>query len=129
MDLVYKEEAYNIIGACMDVHCELGSGFLEAVYHEALLLELEERSIPFETNVKLKVSYKGKSLKKSYYADVICYGKIIVELKAMDGLVSEHESQVINYLTATNYKLGLLINFGTKSLQYKRLVRTNERSE
>ncbi len=129
MDLVYKEEAFKIIGACMDVHSELGSGFLEAVYHEALLLELGERSIPYETNVKLKVSYKGKSLRKSYYADVICYGKIILELKAMDGLVPEHESQVINYLTATNYKLGLLVNFGAKSLQYKRLVRTYERSE
>jgi len=129
LDLVYKEEAFKIIGACMDVHSELGSGFLEAVYHEALLLELGERSIPYETNVKLKVSYKGKSLRKSYYADVICYGKIILELKAMDGLVPEHESQVINYLTATNYKLGLLVNFGAKSLQYKRLVRTYERSE
>ncbi len=106
----------------MDVHSELGSGFLEAIYHEALLLELENRNIPYETNVKLRVSYKGKNLKKSYYADVICYGKIILELKAMEGLVSEHESQVINYLTATNYKLGLLINFGSKSLQYKRLV-------
>jgi len=124
MDLVYKQESYNIIGACMDVHSELGSGFLEAVYHEALLLELKDRKIPYETNVKLKVSYKGKSLKKSYYADVICYGKIILELKAMDGLIPEHESQVINYLTATGYKLGLLINFGAKSLQHKRLVRT-----
>jgi len=124
MDLVYKEESYNIIGACMDVHSELGPGFLEAIYHEALLLELENRNIPYETNVKLRVSYKGKNLKKSYYADVICYGKIILELKAMEGLVSEHESQVINYLTATNYKLGLLINFGSKSLQYKRLVQT-----
>ncbi len=124
VDLIYKEEAYDIIGACMDVHNELGSGFLEAVYHEALLLELENRNIPYETNVKLRVSYKGKNLKKSYYADVICFGKIILELKAMDGLIPEHEAQVINYLTATGYKLGLLINFGAKSLQSKRLVKT-----
>lgn len=124
MDLVYKEEAFNIIGACMEVHKELGSGFLEAVYHEALMHELNERKIPFQTNVKLQVSYKKLVLNKVYYADLICYDKIIIELKAMDGLTSEHESQVINYLKATGYQLGLLINFGTKSLQYKRIVNT-----
>ena len=124
MELIYKQEAYDIIGACMEVHSELGSGFLEAVYHEALMLELNKRKIPFETNVKLQVTYKGKTLNKVYYADIICYNKIIVELKAMDGLIPEHEAQVINYLKATGYQLGLLVNFGAPSLQYKRLVYT-----
>jgi len=108
----------------MEVHKELGSGFLEAVYHEALMNEFNLQKIPFENNVKLRISYKGKSLHKVYFADLICYGKIIVELKAMDGLIPEHESQVINYLKATDFELGLLINFGTKSLQYKRLILT-----
>ena len=124
MELIYKQEAYDIIGACMEVHSELGSGFLEAVYHEALMMELNKRKIPFETNVKLQVTYKGKTLHKLYYADIVCYDKIIVELKAMDGLIPEHEAQVINYLKATGYQLGLLVNFGAESLQYKRLVYT-----
>ena len=92
--------------------------------HEALIHKLNRQKIPFETNVKLRVSYKGKLLNKVYFADIICYNKIIIEIKAMDGLVSEHEAQVINYLKATDYKLGLLVNFGTKSLQYKRLIYT-----
>jgi len=124
MELIYKEEAFDIIGACMEVHKELGSGFLEAVYHEALMIELNKQGIPFETNVKLKIKYKNQQLNKVYFADLICYDKIIIELKAMDGLNSEHESQVINYLKATGYQLGILINFGTKSLQYKRIVNT-----
>jgi len=130
MELLYKEEVFKIIGACMEVHKELGSGFLEAVYHEALMIELNKKNIPFETNVRLKVNYKNQVLQKVYYADIICYDKIIVELKAMDGLVPEHYAQVINYLKATGYQLGLLINFGTKSLQYKKtylhsLIREN----
>ena len=124
MELLYKQEVFKIIGACMEVHKELGSGFLEAVYHEALMIELNKLDIPFETNVRLKVNYKNQILQKVYYADIICYDKIIVELKAMDGLVPEHYAQVINYLKATGFKLGLLINFGTKSLQYKRLIYT-----
>jgi len=123
-DLIYKQEAFDIIGACMEVHRELGSGFLEAVYHEALLIELKNRNIPFETNVKLQIEFKGQTLNKVYIADIICFDKIIIELKAMDGLIPEHESQVINYLKATGFDLGLLVNFGTKSLQYKRLIYT-----
>lgn len=125
MELLYKKEAFDIVGACMEVHKELGSGFLEAVYHEALLFELSKREIPFQTNVKLKIEYKGKLLNKVYYADVICYDKIIVELKAMNALVPEHESQVVNYLKATDFQLGILVNFGALSLQYKRLILTN----
>lgn len=98
--------------------------FWEAVYHEALMLELNKRNIPFQNNIKLQVQYKGQLLNKIYYADIICYNKIILELKAINGLLPEHESQVINYLKATNFQLGLLINFGATSLQYKRLVFT-----
>ncbi|MDZ7742709.1 MAG: GxxExxY protein [Bacteroidota bacterium] len=124
MEIIYKKEAYEIIGACMEVHKELGNGFLEAIYHEALMREMNERKIPFETNVKLQVSYKNQLLHKVYFADLVCYDKIIVELKAADGIIPEHESQLINYLKATNYQLGLLVNFGAKSLQYKRIVYT-----
>lgn len=124
MDLIYKKEAYQIIGACMEVHKELGSGFLEAVYHEALLLELKKQNIPFRSNAKLQISYKNNPLTKVYYADIICFDKIIIELKAMEGLIPEHEAQVINYLKATGLQLGLLINFGAKSLQYKRMIQT-----
>jgi GxxExxY protein len=108
----------------MEVHRELGSGFLESVYHEALMKEFNSKGIPFEKNVQLQVSYKGIPLNKVYYADFVCFDKIILEIKAIDGLIPEHESQVINYLKATGFDLGLLVNFGQKSLQYKRLVFT-----
>ncbi len=108
----------------MEVHKELGCGFLEAVYHEALMHELNSKNIPFETNVKLQVTYKEKLLNKVYFADIVCYDKIILELKALEGLTTEHEAQLINYLKATNFQLGILANFGTKSLQYKRIIYT-----
>jgi GxxExxY protein len=122
MDLIYRDEAYSVIGACMDVHGELGMGFLEAVYHEALEIELASRKISFEHEVPLAVIFKGKPLRKKYYADFVCHKKIIVEIKAVKTLLSEHESQLFNYLKATGYKLGLLVNFGEKSLVYKRIV-------
>lgn len=123
MDLIYKEESYLIIGAAMEVHRELGSGFLEAVYHEALALEFKRKNIPFEQEKKIEISYKGQTLSKFYEADFICYSKIIIEIKAMNELCGSHESQVINYLKATEFKLGVLINFGAESLEYKRLIR------
>lgn len=123
MDLIYKEESYKIIGVAMEVHRELGSGFLEAVYHEAMKIELEKKDIPFIHEAELNLWYKGIPLKKKYVADIVCYNKIIIEIKALNELHSIHEAQVINYLKATNSKLGLLINFGTESLEYKRLVR------
>jgi GxxExxY protein len=122
--LIYKQECYDIIGACMDVHKELGFGFLENVYHEALMYEFMDCFIPFESEVALKIKYKHRMLEKEYFADFICYEKIIVEIKALSCITGEHEAQVINYLKATGYQLGLLINFGTKSLSYKRLVLT-----
>ena len=124
MDLIYKQEAFKIIGAAMVVHRELGCGFLEAIYHEALLFEFELQEIPYFSEVELAISYKGTELKKKYYADIICYDKILVEIKAVNSLDSSHESQVLNYLKATGYKLGILINFGEQSLTYKRLANT-----
>ena len=123
MTLLYKDESYKIIGACMKVHNELGCGFLEAVYHEALAIELKTQNIPFTQKQQLNISYRGQTLNKCYEADFICYNEIIVEIKATSGLTSTDEAQVINYLKATNKKLGLLVNFGGESLEHKRLVR------
>lgn len=123
MELIYKDESYDIIGAAMEVHRELGSGFLEAIYHEALSMEFEERGIPYISEAQLEVSYKDRILAKYYESDFICYNKIIVEIKALTELSTVHESQVINYLKATGFRLGILINFGAESLEYKRLIR------
>ena len=122
MELIYKEEAYRIIGAAMEVHTELGCGFLEAIYQEALEIEFQKQGISYEREKLLPVYYKDIKLKKRYSADFVCYDKIIVELKALSSLTTQDESQVLNYLKATSFKLGLLFNFGSKSLQYKRLV-------
>ncbi len=121
-ELIYKDDAYKIIGACMSVHRELGCGFLEAVYAEALEMEWQLKGIPYQREVPLNIEYKGQPLKKSYVADYICYNKIIIELKAINQLESVHEAQVLNYLKATGFKLGLLVNFGEQSLKYKRIV-------
>ena len=122
MDLIYKTEAYQIIGAAMEVHKELGPGFLEAVYQEAFEIELQKQKIPYEREKLMNIFYKGIKLKKKYSADFVCYDKIILEVKALSSLSSDHEAQILNYLKTTSLKLGLLINFGTKSLQYNRLV-------
>jgi len=121
-DFLYELETYQIIRAMMDVHSVLGCGFLEAVYQEALALEFEQRNIPFEKEKKLLLFYKGIQLEKFYVADFVCFGKIIVELKALTALTPTHDSIMINYLKATTLKVGLLGNFGEKSLRYKRLV-------
>jgi len=122
IELLYKEEVYNIIGAAMEVHSMLGCGFSEAVYQEALAIEMADRGIPFELEKLIQINYKGKVLKKYYQADFVCYDKIILELKALSALSPEHESQLLNYLKATGLKLGILINFGEKSLVYKRYI-------
>lgn len=100
MELLYKEEVYNIIGAAMEVHSVLGCGFSEAVYREAFAIELTERNIPFEQEKLIKITYKGNTLKKYYQADFICYDKVLLELKALTMLTSEHESQLLNYTSA-----------------------------
>ena len=122
MDLLFKEESYKIIGAAMEVHKELGAGFLESVYQEAFELELKKQNIPYEREALLNIYYKGTKLKKCYSADFICYNKIVVELKALGELSTNHEAQLLNYLKTSKLKLGLLLNFGSKSLQYKRLI-------
>ena len=120
--IIYKEESYKIIGACMKVHSNLGSGFLEAVYQEALEDEFLLQKIPFERQVKLRIYYDGKLLKKFYKADFVCYDKIIVEIKSAQFLHQDQRKQTLNYVKATQYKLGILVNFGQSSLVYKRLV-------
>ena len=120
--LLYEEETGKILKACMNVFNELGNGFLEAVYQEALAIEFEEMHIPFERETKIDIFYKGKKLDKEYYADFICYDKIIVELKAISKLVNANKAQVINYLYGTKLSVGLLVNFGESSLKWERLT-------
>ena len=125
VELIYKDECYQIIGACMAVHSELGCGFLEAVYQEALEEEFKTRQIPYVREAPLVLTYKGKVLNKRYVADFVCYSNIIIELKALSELNSLHKSQLINYLKITKLKLGLLVNFGQSSLQSKRVINSN----
>jgi GxxExxY protein len=113
---------YAIIGAAMEVHRRLGHGFLEAVYQEALEIELAHRGIPFRRQVELPIRYRDTILRTFYVADFIGYDSVIVELKALSALDSVHEAQVINYLKATGLSTGVLINFGAPSLEYRRLV-------
>lgn len=121
-DILYKEESYKIIGACMNVHKQLGVGFLESVYSEALSIEFKNAGIPYEKEKKLPVYYNDKPLRKYFRADFVCYSSIIVELKATKYSTDADRKQTLNNIKATNFKLGLLINFGTSSLTYKRVV-------
>ena len=116
------QRTYKIIGAALEVHKELGCGFLEAVYQEALEREFASRQIPFKPQPIIQIAYKGKPLDKTYQPDFICYGEIILEIKAISSLSGIEEAQIINYLKATKLNVGLLINFGSKSLEHKRLV-------
>lgn len=117
------QQTFAIIGAAFEVHKQLGNGFLEAVYQEALAIEFAERSIPFVRECGLPVLYKGRPLACSYKADFVCYSEVIVEIKALRVVSTIEEAQVINYLKATGYQRGLLLNFGTPSMTHKRLVR------
>ena len=122
--LYNKEQSYAINGAAMNVYNALGHGFLEAVYQEALELEFIKRGIPYEREKELKIFYEGKELQQTYKADFVCYGDIIVELKAVAHLDDSHRSQVFNYLKATGFKLGLLYNFGHyNGLEWERKIR------
>jgi GxxExxY protein len=124
MDLLYKEEAFAIIGACFEVYNEKGCGFLEAVYQECLEIEFELRGLPFRSKADLRLAYKGRQLKQFYQPDFICYEKIIVEIKAISDLSNDHRAQIHNYLKATGHRLGLLVNFGHHPLlEYERIVR------
>lgn len=122
--ILYKEESYKIIGACMKVHRILGPGFLESVYQEALQKEFQEQKIPFEQEVKLNVYYNGQRLNKFFKADFLCHNKIVLEVKAVSFLPPSAWLQLRNYLVTANKDLGILINFGESSLKYKRIVNT-----
>ncbi|WP_245760411.1 GxxExxY protein [Salegentibacter flavus] len=123
---MFKEESYQIIGACMKVHRALGPGFLEAVYEEALEKEFMKSSIPFKRQEKLEIYYDNEKMNKYYRADFICFDKIILEIKAVSYVPVLFYSQLKNYLTATKKELGMLINFGQPSLTYtyKRIINT-----
>ena len=116
------KRTYEIIGAAIEVHNELGSGFLEAVYQEALEIEFKKRNVSYEAQPFIDIFYKRMKLEKKYQPDFICFNEIIIELKALNQLSGKEESQIINYLKVTKLKVGLLINFGTEKLQYKRYV-------
>ena len=113
----------------MEVHKDKGFGFLEAVYQECMEMELAAQGIPAVPLQEIPIFYKGRKLKKTYIADFVAYGKIIVELKALDKLTSREEAQVLNYLKASGFEIGILINFGGPSLEFKRIVRTERGAE
>jgi len=122
-ELILKEEVYNVAGAAMEVYYQLGTGFLEAIYQEALEIELNRRGIPFESQKNLTLEYKGQQLKRGYVADLVCYGQIIIELKVLDRLTNIEVAQLINYLKVTKLHVGLLFNFGSLGrLEWKRYV-------
>ncbi|WP_086478457.1 GxxExxY protein [Arenibacter amylolyticus] len=123
--LIHEEESYKIIGACMNVHKVLGKGFLESVYEEALEKELVKAEVPYKKQHRLRISYDGELLDKYFIADFLCFDKIIVEIKATEFIHKNMEAQVINYLKATKSEVGLLINFGEKSLKWKRFINTS----
>ncbi|MBQ7691794.1 MAG: GxxExxY protein [Muribaculaceae bacterium] len=122
MDFIFKEETYRIRGCAMAVHRELGCGFLEKVYQEALEIEFTANGIPFKRESRLDIFYKGTLLQQQYFADFICFDNIIVEIKAVSELTDIHRAQVFNYLKATDLRVGLLINFGERSVRIERIV-------
>lgn len=130
MELLYKKEAYEIIGACFEVYNEHRNGFLESVYHESLQYEFGDRRIPAVSEPQLQIRYKGRVLKRTCKPDFVCYGKVIVELKAVSDLGNEHRAQLLNYLKATGFELGLLVNFGKSDhLQWERIARSQKRED
>ncbi|MCB0164177.1 MAG: GxxExxY protein [Anaerolineae bacterium] len=123
-ELISKEEVYKIVGAAMEVSNVLGAGFLEAVYQEALGIELKSRAVPFVAQPTIKIAYKGRMLTKEYIPDFVCYDQVIVEIKAIKALTNIEQAQLLNYLKATGNHVGLLLNFGAPKLEWKRMVLT-----
>ena len=123
MNIIHRLESYELMGACFEVYKDKGSGFLEAVYQECLEIELTTRKVHFKPQPQLALTYKGQALKTKYIPDFLCFGKIILEIKAVKQLTDEHRAQVLNYLKATGMRLGLLVNFGHyPGMEYERLV-------
>ena len=121
--LIHADETHALLGACFEVYKEKGCGFLEAVFQECLEIELTERKIPYRVQEPLMLRYKGRALKQTYRPDFLCYDKIILEIKAVSRLADEHRAQVHNYLKATGYRVGLLVNFGHHPLvEHERIV-------
>jgi len=112
-DILFKDECYKINSCIYEVNKKLGSGFLEAVYQEALEIELKRKNIPFISQQELEILYDGIPLTKKYIADIVCYGKIIIEIKSVSEITNQHKAQLINYLAATNFRVGLLVNFNS----------------
>jgi len=121
-DLIYKEQTFQLVGLCMEVHRELGKGYAEVVYKDALAVELSRAGIPFSREKAYPVSYKGALLPHSYCADFVIWEKILFEAKAIDKFNDAHTKQVLNYLAVSKLRLGLLVNFGGDSLEWKRVV-------
>lgn len=129
-DVIYAQESYGIVGACFEVYTDKGCGFLEPVYHECLGLELQLRNIPAISKPKLELSYKGRKLTQGYEPDFVCYGKIILELKSVSKLTDDHRAQLQNYLRASNFKLGILVNFGHyPRLELERFANTDPKEK
>ena len=124
-ELILKDEVYDVVGAAIEVSNELGSGFLEAVYQEALGIEFNSRRIPFLNQPKVEITYKGRKLVKEYVPDFICFDQVIVEIKSIKELTNIDQAQVLNYLKATGKPVGLLLNFGSPKLEWKRMALTN----
>jgi GxxExxY protein len=122
-EIIYKDESYKIIGTCMEVHNNLGAGFLEVVYKDALEYEFRKANIPFEREKEYSVNYKGIVLSHKFYADFVVFGKIILEVKAVSGIEEEFMAQAINYLNVSKNKLAIIVNFGELQLNYKRIVK------
>ena len=121
-ELIYKDDAFKIIGCCMEVHRELGKGHIEVIYKDALEIEFKRQAFNFAREVEYKLTYKGVILSHNYFADFVVMDKIILEAKAIECLTDSHIKQTLNYLAASKLKLGLLVNFGEDSLTYKRVV-------
>lgn len=120
--LLYKQEGFHLIGLCMEIHRELGKGHDEIIYKDALVVELSRAGIPFYREKPYSISYKGMLLPHSYYADFVIWEKILFEGKAVEKLTEAHAKQVLNYLAASKLRLGLLVNFGSNALEWKRII-------
>jgi len=125
MELIYKQESYVVVGACFEVYNEKGCGFLEPVYHECLAIEFEHQRIPAISKPSLTLSYRGRTLVQTYNPDFICFQKIVLVLKTASKLADDHRAQLLNYLNATGFELGLLVNFRHyPGLEYERIAKT-----
>ena len=126
--LILSKESYSILGACFKVYEHMGCGFLESIYQECLEIELQTQKIPFRSQAELQLHYFDYELRQRFKPDLLCFEKVIVELKAVSKLANEHRAQILNYLNVTRYQLGLLINFGHyPKLEYERFVFTSRR--